>query len=286
MVTRSPQTQVREIVQRSGTSFYWAMRLLPRPKQEAMFAVYAFCREVDDIADDESSPPEARLEAIDAWRRSIDALFAGRPDNPVTTALKPGVERYGLRREDFEAILAGMEMDATGPIVAPSRADLDLYCARVAGAVGLLSVQVFECRAATARDYALATGQALQLTNILRDLAEDAERGRLYLPAEILDAAGIETRRPNQVLSHTCLGQACSSLAADARARFAEAAALRAAMSRADAAALWPAAIMAAIYRTTLDSLAQRGWSDVEVEVGPGSAAKLLIALRASVTGR
>ncbi|MBL26302.1 MAG: squalene synthase HpnD [Rhodospirillaceae bacterium] len=285
MVSASPQARVRAIVQRSGTSFYWAMRLLPRPKQEAMFAVYAFCREVDDVADDEDAPPSLRLERLDAWRRALDALYRGHPDNPVTEALLPGVERYDLLREDFEAILAGMEMDATGPIVAPSRDELDLYCARVAGAVGLLSVKVFECRAATARDYALATGQALQLTNILRDLSEDAERGRLYLPADVLDTAGIETREPAAVLTHPALSDACSRLAADARARFAEAGMLRNAMPRADAAALWPAAIMAAIYRTTLDSLDRRGWSDVDVTVGPGSAAKLLIALRAGVTG-
>ncbi|MGH7100315.1 MAG: squalene/phytoene synthase family protein, partial [Stellaceae bacterium] len=133
---------IRDHVAAAGTSFYWAMRLLPRARRDGMYAIYAFCREVDDIADDER-PAAAKLAALAAWREEIAALYAGLPRRPVARALQPAVAQYGLRREDFLAIIDGMEMDAGTDIQAPDLAMLDLYCARVASAVGHLSVHVF-----------------------------------------------------------------------------------------------------------------------------------------------
>ena len=225
--------QVHAIVANASTSFFWAMRLLPRPKREAMFAVYAYCRAVDDIADGDDTP-EVKLAGLTAWREEIDQLFQGRPNHPITRALRRPVETYGLAKEEFLALLDGMEMDATNRMVAPSFSELELYCDRVAGAVGLLSVRIFGVSGPAARPLALTLGRALQLTNLLRDLLEDAELGRLYLPRELLEAHGIETRDPAAVLRHPALAAVCGDLAEIAGERFVDArAALRARPRRA-----------------------------------------------------
>ncbi len=185
---------IRNRVAAAGTSFYWAMRLLPRDRRNAMYAVYAWCREVDDIADGDR-PAAHKLAALADWRDEIEALYADRPRHLVARALHEPVRRYRLRREDFLAVLDGMEMDAREDIRAPDLARLDLYCARVASAVGDLSVHIFGDPSDAAHRVAHSLGRALQLTNILRDLDEDARRGRLYLPRELLERHGIGERR-------------------------------------------------------------------------------------------
>ena len=173
------------------------MRLLPRERRDGMYAVYAFCREVDDIADDADTPPDAENRGARrvARRKSTRSTTGGRRSSLVGRALRHPVLCYSLRREDFHAVIDGMEMDAAEDIRAPDMATLDLYCARVAAAVGHLSVHVFGDPSADAHAVADSLGRALQLTNILRDLDEDAQRGRLYLPREILERHGIRTRR-------------------------------------------------------------------------------------------
>jgi phytoene synthase len=270
------QRHVREKTERSGTSFFWAMRLLPPERRNAMFAIYAFCREVDDIAD-EGGTLEAKQRALQEWRREIERLYAGKPAWPTTRALLRPVADYSLRREDFLAVIDGMEMDAVRDIRAPSLAELELYCARVAGAVGLLSVSAFGDTSETARKLALAEGKALQLTNILRDLAEDAARGRLYLPRELLDRRGIATSDPAAVLAHPDLGRACDDLAAIARRSYDEA---RRWLEELDRRMMRPAAIMLAVYSRTLDALVARGWRELDRPVGPSKLAKLWLAIR------
>ncbi|MBN9011935.1 MAG: squalene/phytoene synthase family protein, partial [Rhizobiales bacterium] len=182
----------------SGSSFYAAMRILPRAQREAMFQIYTFCREVDDIADADG-PREGRREALEQWRRDIDALCAGHPPERLKSYL-PSVRTFGLRREDFLAIIDGMEMDVIGNIRSPDAATLDLYCDRVASAVGRLSVRVFGLPEGDCEGLAYHLGRALQLTNILRDIDEDAGIGRLYLPREALLAAGITGDDPDVVM--------------------------------------------------------------------------------------
>ena len=279
---RDDTAYARERVRRSGTSFYWAMRLLPKEKREAMFAVYAFCREVDDIADGPGDA-EAKARALAAWHDEIAALYDGRPATAITRVLAAPVARYGLRRQDFEEILRGVEMDARETMRAPAMEVLELYCSRVAGAVGLLSVRVFGCRDPRADSFALAVGHALQLTNILRDIAEDASLGRLYLPREELDAAGIFDRSPQAVVAHAALPQACAALAGAARRRYAEARALLADMAPGDRAALRPAVIMMAVYGRLLDRLVRGGWRRLEPPVRVPRAEKMWIVLRHSV---
>jgi len=262
-------------VRAAGTSFYWGMRLLPAPRRAAMYAIYAFCREVDDIADD--APAAEKAPGLAGWRREIAALYAGHPSHPIARALLAPVAAYKLDQRDFLAIIDGMEMDATRDIRAPSLAELDLYCARVAGAVGRLSVRAFGDDTARALDVAEALGRALQLTNILRDLAEDAARGRLYLPRELLDAHGIASSDPHTVLAHPALPEVCAEVARMARARFAEA---ERAMADCSRRAMRPAALMKAMYRAILDRLERRGWTALDRPVKTPKALKLWLVVR------
>ena len=270
---------IRHRVEAAGTSFYWAMRLLPRERRNGMYAVYAFCREVDDIADGER-PVDDKLAALAGWREEIEALYDGRPRHLVARALSGPMRSCELRKEDFLAVIAGMEMDARGDIRAPDFATLDLYCARVASAVGHLSVQVFGDASDAAHAVAESLGRALQLTNILRDLAEDAARQRLYLPREILDRHGIRGSEPAAILRHPALPAACRDLASVAEDHFRDAAR---AMARCSRRAMRPAAVMAAIYHATLSALQRSGWRDPAERVGVSTPLKLWLVLRHGV---
>jgi squalene synthase HpnD len=255
---------IRARVEAAGTSFYWAMRLLPEERRNGMYAVYAFCREVDDIADDDAVPAADKKAALADWHDEIEALYAGEPRLLVARALREPVARYGLRREDFHAVIDGMEMDAITAIRAPDLATLDLYCGRVAGAVGHLSVHVF----GDASDSAHAVADALD---------EDAQRGRVYLPRELLDRHDIAEHDPQTVLRHPALPAAARDLAAIAEGHFADAARH---MARCSRRAMRPAAVMAAIYRANLAALLRAGWRDPAARVGVAKPHKLWLALR------
>ncbi len=271
---------VEAAVRRSGTSFYWAMRLLPPPKRHAMFSIYAFCREVDDIADD-ARPLDAKRRDLARWREEIEAVYAGRPRHPVSRAIAGCLGAFGLRRDDFLAVVDGMEMDADPHVRIRDMAELSLYCDRVAGAVGRMSVRVFGVAQPHGDRLAAAEGEALQLTNILRDLKEDTMRGRLYLPADLLAAAGIDDLAdPGRVLADARIGAVCEQLAALAHRRFAEAADLLAGCDRRQ---VRPAIIMMEVYRRTLVRLMRRGWRRWAEPVAVPSAEKLWVALRHGV---
>lgn len=267
---------VDERVRQSGTSFFWAMRLLPRPRRQAMFAVYAFCREVDDIADEEGPRPE-RLEGLERWREEIAALYAGQARHPIAVALEEAVVRFDLQRTDFLAVIDGMEMDALADIRAPSLAELDLYCDRVASATGRLSVRIFGVPDERGIRLAHHLGRALQLTNILRDLGEDAGRGRLYLPRELLTVHGIADMSPAAVLAHPALPDVCRDLGAVARDHFWKAGTI---LKECPKRRVRPAATMHAVYGALLDRLLEAGWRDLYSPVSIGSGLKLWIALR------
>lgn len=272
----------RALVRRSGSSFYGAMRLLPKPKREGIYAVYAFCRAVDDIADGPCAV-DAKHRALAAWHDDIEALFRGRPSRMLTQALALPVARFGLRRDHLIEIIKGVEMDTQGCLQAPSMEELELYCSRVAGAVGLLAVRVFGCGDPRADDFARAVGAALQFTNILRDVAEDAAEGRLYLPREALDAAGITSRDPLEVIADPALPEACAWVAAIARQRFMEADDLLSAMAIGDRKSLRPAVVMMTVYARLLDRLIAGGWRSPERRVKLPRWENMWIALRYGV---
>lgn len=274
--TAADEAHVLDVVQSSGSSFYGAMRTLPKEQRDAMFAIYAFCREIDDIADD-PLPLDEKHAALADWRDEIDRLYTGHPQKPTGRALLLPVSRYSLRKEDFIALIDGMEMDAADAFHGPTMETLTLYCERVAGAVGMLSVRVFGEPGDAGTRLAWSLGQALQLTNILRDVHEDTERGRLYLPQELLTKHGIESRDAGAVLSHPSLPKVCADLAVLAAQRFDEA---FAAMGDCDRRKIRPAVVMMHVYRAILDKLIQRGWNRLDEPVKVSKAVKVWIALR------
>jgi phytoene synthase len=262
----------------SGSSFYAAMRILPRAQREAMFQIYTFCREVDDIADADG-PREGRREALAQWRSDIDALCAGHPPERLKSYL-PSVRTFGLRREDFIAIIDGMEMDVVGNIRAPDAATLDLYCDRVASAVGRLSVRVFGLPEQDGEGLAYHLGRALQLTNILRDIDEDAGIGRLYLPREALLAAGIASDDPDVVMREPAMQKVCAPLLAQAREHFIKSDEI---MARHPRKIVRAPRIMSKYYQVILDRLVARGFAPPRAPVRLSKAAKMAILLRYAV---
>jgi phytoene synthase len=259
----------------SSSSFYAAMRILPRPQRDAMFAIYNFCRAVDDIADWDG-PQRERLDRLEQWRADVNALYAGRTSERMRE-LAPHVRRFDLAQKDFLSVLAGMEMDVAATMRAPPLATLDLYCDCVASAVGRLSVRIFGMERAAGEALAHHLGRALQITNILRDLDEDAAVGRLYLPREVLEQAGIHTTDPKEVLASPTLGLACSEMVARAHTHFAEADRI---MMRVPRRTVRAPRIMSEVYRLMLNQLVARGWSPPRRPVHLPRARLVLILLR------
>ena len=261
----------------AGSSFYLGMRVLPRRRREAMYAIYAFCRAVDDIADD-NGPREPRKTALAAWRSDIDRLFEGKV-SPTTADLVGPTRDFGLRREDFLAVIDGMEMDIDADLRAPDWNTLDLYCDRVASAVGRLSVRIFGLEAGIGDLLAHHLGRALQLTNILRDLDEDAAMGRLYLPREALKAAAIESegRSPTEILEDSNLGVACRLVAERAESHFREADRI---MRQCPRDAVRAPRLMEAKYRRILERLLARGFTPPRAPVKSSKIALVGALLR------
>jgi len=251
------------------------MRILPREQREAMFQIYSFCRQVDDIADSDGPRPE-RLKALQQWRDDIDTLYQGHPP-PRLADYVASVRKFGLKREDFLAIVDGMEMDVPQDIRAPDLATLDLYCDRVASAVGRLSVRVFGLPEADGIQLAHHLGRALQLTNILRDVDEDAGLGRLYLPRESLLLAGITSDDPARVIAERTLPKVCLPLAERAKMHFQKADEI---MNRNKRRAVRAPRIMSKYYRAILQLLIARGFTAPRAPVRVGKLSRLAIVLR------
>jgi presqualene diphosphate synthase len=290
---------VERIVRAAGTSFYQGMRVLPADRRHAMYAIYAFCRVVDDIADEDGTLEDKRRE-LAIWRDHVRGMYRGEPrgmyrgeprgmyrgeprglhpgesEAAIIRVLAAAVTRFGLRAEDFLAVIDGMEMDAETTIVAPGLATLDLYCDRVAAAVGRLSVRAFGDSSPAADRVAHALGRALQLTNILRDIQEDAERHRLYLPAEFLDEAGVP-HDPAAALTSPGLPRVCARVAALAHRHFDTA---WTEMRLCDRRAMRPARLMAATYGALLRELERSGWRDPAARVSLPKWRKLWLACR------
>ena len=278
-MTLSPaeaQRHASETVKRSGTSFAAGMRILSEPRREAMYAIYAFCREVDDIADEGGSHAE-KIEGLNGWRAEVDRLFAEKPEYPTGLALLAPMRRFGLKKEEFILMIEGMEMDANGPVVAPSFEELFAYTRRVAGAVGMLSMRAFGAPDnETADRFALSLGDALQLTNILRDVGEDAALGRLYLPRELLVKHGCPLT-PEEILDAPGLPNVAEDLGAVAAHKFADA---RAALRDLDWRVLRPALLMMGVYETYLKKLEARGWDKIGADLSMSKLEKLAISAR------
>lgn len=265
----------------SGSSFYAAMRIMPKAEREAMFAIYRFCRMVDDIADDGTRARPQRAAELESWRADLVALYDGRPAGRAAF-LAQSVHAFGLRQADFLAVVDGMDMDVAADIQAPDLATLDLYCDRVACAVGRLSTRIFGMDEQPGLELARELGRALQLTNILRDLDEDAAMGRLYLPGELLRQAGVTTTDPNAAIGDARVDGACRALAERALVHFA--AADRLMRSRPRGRLLAPK-VMEAVYRTILQEMLVEGWVAPRRRVRIGKRRLLWIVARCALLG-
>ena len=239
----------RDVTRQSASSFYYALRLLPPVRRKALYAVYAFCRAVDDAVDEAEAGAASQLVA--EWRAELERCYQGAPLHPVTVALAVSLEQFPVPKSALCAVIDGVEMDLLKSRYA-TFAELELYCRRVASAVGLASIEIFGYTNPAARDYAVDVGLALQLTNILRDLSEDAERDRIYLPVEDLVAFGIPeedllrgvyNRRFCQLMEFEC---------ERARRYYASA---ETKLPAEDAASLRPAEVMRRTYAQVLDRI-------------------------------
>ena len=274
-----PRRHVEEVVARSGSSFRHGMMVLPKARREAMYAIYAFCREVDDVADEPGVVAD-KLAQLAEWRQEIERLFDRMPTRPTTRALLGPIRAFDLPKAEFLKVIDGMEMDARGPIWGPSLEELMQYCRRVAGAVGMLSIHAFGETRPPAPDLAVSLGNALQLTNILRDVHEDAANGRLYLPRELLDRHHVRATEPGALLVDPALASVCAEVAEMAKQAFAESESI---LPRLNRSRMRPAILMMAVYRRILVGLEARGWDRLGEPVRISRAEKLWIALRYSL---
>jgi phytoene synthase len=265
----------------SRSSFYAGMRILPKAEREAMFAIYGFCRLVDDIADDQQGDRVERSALLDQWRKDVAALYTG--GNPGQASfLTEAVQRFGLEQADFQAIIDGMQMDLDEDIRWPSFATFDLYCDRVASAVGRLSVRVFGMDREPGLALAHHLGRALQFTNVLRDIDEDAEIGRVYLPIEALQSAGIAPTNPHALCEDLRLDKAARWLAAKAEHHFAEADAILSAKPKG---LLLAPKLMEASYSRILRALIEHGWHPPRTRISTNKPLLVLTALKLWLLG-
>ncbi|MDC3091489.1 squalene/phytoene synthase family protein [Rickettsiales bacterium] len=208
MINDSDKKKVEKIVLNSASSFYWGMNLLKKDQRRAMFSIYSFCRIVDDIADSQE-PKLKKINSLNNWKKKIDLIYSEQTEDYLTRELKIAVEKYGLIKSDFIAIIDGMKMDINKKIVYPNQKKLDTYCDRVAGAVGCLSMKVFEINHKKSRLYAKNLGRAFQYTNILRDIKEDCSMGRCYIPTEIINKFDLLKEKPELLVRRANLKQIC-----------------------------------------------------------------------------
>ena len=270
----TPDEYCQQRTARSGTSFYYSFLFLPPERRRAITALYAFCREVDDVVDEVSDPALARTK-LAWWRREIGAVFTGSPQHPVALALQPVVAAYRLPEAHFQTVIDGMAMDLDCSRYLDF-VELERYCHCVAGVVGLLSAEIFGYADPATRQYARDLGIAFQLTNIIRDVGEDARRGRIYLPQDELAHHGVTAA---SLLRHEST-PALTALMAEqvARARSWHARAM-ATLPAADRRAQRPGLIMAAIYRALLDEIERDGYRVLHHRIALTPLRKLWIAL-------
>jgi phytoene synthase len=275
----TPQQYCQDKAAGSGSSFYYSFLFLPRPKREAITAFYAFCREVDDVVDECHEPQIARAK-LDWWRTELDRLYAGRPEHPVSRALAPAIAAFPIAREQLEEIIDGMAMDLDQVRYADYK-DLRLYCHRVAGIVGEVAAGIFGASERATMRYAAQLGLAFQLTNIIRDVGEDARRGRIYLPLAELAEFGVAETDILQARETDDFRKLMEFQYQRAVATYDQAFTL---LPRPDRKAQRPGLIMAAIYRTLLDEIRRDGYPVLRARIALPAPRKLWLAAKTWLT--
>ena len=266
---------ISKIVRRARSNFFWSFVFLNKAKRDAIFAAYAFARHTDDLVDDASNAEEAETR-LTAWRRELDACYFGHPTTDITLALKPVVDRYKIPQTNFDDLINGVEMDLSTDRYATFD-DLQTYCYRVASVVGLICIEIFGYENEETKTYAVNLGLALQLTNILRDVGEDAERGRIYLPTEDLERFGctesaILSRQDDEAFREMMAFQ-CTR----ARSYYTLA---ENHLSETDRRSMFPAETMGRIYFAILEKIEQRDYRVFDERVTLSALWKVGIAAR------
>jgi phytoene synthase len=251
----TPDEYARQKTAQSGSSFYYSFLFLPPPRRRAITALYAFCREVDDVVD-ETVDAQLAATKLAWWRVEVGNLFAGNPQHPVTKAMQRHLAPFGISQEKLADIIDGMEMDLTQTRYL-DWPNLERYCYRVASVVGLLAAGIFGYRDARTLDYARELGIAFQLTNIIRDVGEDARKNRIYLPMDDLKRFGVPAAEVLQAKETPAFRELMAFEAARAREHYGKA---MQALPAQDRKAQRPGLVMAAIYRTLLDEIESDGW--------------------------
>lgn len=275
----SPEQYCEHKVQQSGSSFTLSFRFLPAEKRRAMFALYAYCREVDDVVDECSDAGVART-ALNWWRGEVAAVYAGQPTHPVCQALVPVVRRFNLPQEHLLEIIDGMEMDLDQPRYADFKS-LQLYCYRVASVVGLLSAEIFGYSDRKTLKYAHDLGIAFQLTNIIRDVGEDARRNRIYLPQDEMQQFGVTAADILNARETENFQRLMAFQIERARRYYRQAFEHLPAVDRK---AQRSGLIMAAIYQAILDEVERSGCHVLKERIALGPAYKAWLALKAWLT--
>jgi phytoene synthase len=275
----TPDQYCQEKAAASGSSFYYSFLFLPPERRRAITALYAFCREVDDVVD-ESVDPQLAATKLAWWRLEVANLFAGKPQHPVSRALLPCLEKYSISQEHLGEIIDGMEMDLTQTRYL-DWAGLERYCYRVAGVVGLLAASIFGYRDARTLDYAKNLGIAFQLTNIIRDVGEDARKNRIYLPMEDLKRFGVPAADLLNANETEDFRKLLAFEVARANEFYEKAFQL---LPAADRRAQRPGLIMAAIYRALLDEIQSDGFHVLTARTSLTPLRKFWIAWKTWIT--
>ena len=257
-----PHAIIASRVRATQTSFYWPMRLQRSRFRRALFAIYIYCRALDDLADNNSAETD-KIRALNAWKDKIEILFSSHSSeldlgNPLLATLADTISEFNLEKEPFLDLIDGVEIDVNGPVIAPNWEALSIYCQKVAASVGTLCLSVWGWRGTQAERFTQLSGEALQLTNILRDIKEDSIAGRLYLPIEALVDAKINTRIPSEVLKHPALENACAPLINRTRTRFEQA---RECWKESSIAQARPAWVMLELYRALFLEVIRTGFN-------------------------
>ena len=273
----SPDAYCEQKAAQSGSSFFHSFHFLTPERRRAIVALYAFCREVDDVVDEVADPDLARIK-LAWWRSEIASVFGGQPQHPVAQALQPAVRAFALPQEHFQTVIDGMSMDIEHSGYSDF-ATLELYCHRVAGVVGLLSAEIFGYADPATKGYARDLGVAFQLTNIIRDVGEDARRGRIYLPQDELARFGVAAADLFRGRGGTAFAALMAHQVARARSWYEKA---LAALPRADRRTQRPGLIMAAIYRRLLDEIEREGFRVLDRRIALTPLTKAWLAWKTS----
>lgn len=267
------------MVKKSGTSFFWSMSLLPRAKRNAMYTIYAFFRHIDDIVDGDA-PAEEKMDLLQAWREEMDNIYDKKvPQTDIGRRIYKNCMRFKLPKEEFLTMLDSISMDLPNPLQAPDMNTLNQYCRGVAGAPGNLSLRIFGCTDTNLiNELSESLGRALQLTNILRDVKEDALVNRLYLPKELLNKAGIHHDYPMDVIIDKNLSIVREELARIAKDDYKKAFKL---LKKLDKKSAKPVKAIAYIYKRYFDIMQNRGWEIISPKPSVGKFTKLCLALKA-----